>query len=351
MIDVSTSRAPACYDTDHARPCHPRHRRRRLHRQPRRAPAGRARRARRGPRQSRHRLPQRGPGRAPRRWRHGRPGPRRPGAAAARHRHGAAFRRAHDRAGVGRESAEVLRQQHLRDAQPARAMRSCGREARGLFVDRGGLRHSGGRARARGVADDPDQPVRALEADERVDAARSRGRLAAALRGPALFQRRGQRPGRAHRAHGAGRHAARESGVPAGGRRPAAGVGVRHGLPDAGRHRGARLHPRRGSRCGAPARGRLPGGGRRVRDAQLRVWPRLQRPGSAAHGREGKRQAARRRGRTRGEPATRRRSSRMPQLVRSVLGWQPRFDDLETIVRTQLGWERRLLREPALLEN
>jgi UDP-glucose 4-epimerase len=34
--------------------------------------------------------------------------------------------------------------------------------------------------------------------------------------------------------------------------------------------------------------------------------------------------------------------------VRSILGWTPRYDDLEVIVRTQLDWERRLLREPEL---
>ncbi|MGQ0835253.1 MAG: UDP-glucose 4-epimerase GalE [Gammaproteobacteria bacterium] len=32
--------------------------------------------------------------------------------------------------------------------------------------------------------------------------------------------------------------------------------------------------------------------------------------------------------------------------VRSVLGWQPRLDDLDTIVRTSLAWEERLLRAP-----
>jgi UDP-glucose 4-epimerase len=32
--------------------------------------------------------------------------------------------------------------------------------------------------------------------------------------------------------------------------------------------------------------------------------------------------------------------------VRSVLGWQPRLDDLDTIVRTSLAWEEKLLREP-----
>lgn len=34
--------------------------------------------------------------------------------------------------------------------------------------------------------------------------------------------------------------------------------------------------------------------------------------------------------------------------IREVIGWQPRFDHLETIVRNQMDWERRLLREPQL---
>ena len=37
--------------------------------------------------------------------------------------------------------------------------------------------------------------------------------------------------------------------------------------------------------------------------------------------------------------------------VREVLGWLPRYDDLELIVRTQLEWEHRLLREPGLQRN
>jgi UDP-glucose 4-epimerase len=32
--------------------------------------------------------------------------------------------------------------------------------------------------------------------------------------------------------------------------------------------------------------------------------------------------------------------------VQSVLAWQPRLDDLDTIVRTSLAWEEKLLREP-----
>jgi UDP-glucose 4-epimerase len=37
--------------------------------------------------------------------------------------------------------------------------------------------------------------------------------------------------------------------------------------------------------------------------------------------------------------------------VRQVLGWTPRFDNLETIAKSQLEWEFRLLREPQLQRN
>ena len=37
--------------------------------------------------------------------------------------------------------------------------------------------------------------------------------------------------------------------------------------------------------------------------------------------------------------------------VREILGWQPRFDDLEVIVRSQLAWEKRLQQEPSLQKN
>jgi UDP-glucose 4-epimerase len=39
------------------------------------------------------------------------------------------------------------------------------------------------------------------------------------------------------------------------------------------------------------------------------------------------------------------------ERVRSVLGWQPRYDDLATIVKSQLAWEQRLLAEPDLQKN
>jgi len=38
-------------------------------------------------------------------------------------------------------------------------------------------------------------------------------------------------------------------------------------------------------------------------------------------------------------------------LVRQVLGWRPRHDDLETIVATQLAWERTLQAQPELCRN
>jgi UDP-glucose 4-epimerase len=38
-------------------------------------------------------------------------------------------------------------------------------------------------------------------------------------------------------------------------------------------------------------------------------------------------------------------------LVRQVLGWRPRHDDLETIVATQLAWERTLQARPELCRN
>jgi UDP-glucose 4-epimerase len=34
------------------------------------------------------------------------------------------------------------------------------------------------------------------------------------------------------------------------------------------------------------------------------------------------------------------------ERIRSALGWQPRYDSLETIVRTSLNWERQQLDSP-----
>jgi UDP-glucose 4-epimerase len=34
------------------------------------------------------------------------------------------------------------------------------------------------------------------------------------------------------------------------------------------------------------------------------------------------------------------------ERIRTLLGWQPRLDDLDTIVRSAYRWEQQLLREP-----
>jgi UDP-glucose 4-epimerase len=39
------------------------------------------------------------------------------------------------------------------------------------------------------------------------------------------------------------------------------------------------------------------------------------------------------------------------ERIRNVLGWRPRFDDLEKIARTQYEWERALLQRPELQRN
>ncbi len=88
-----------------------------------------------------------------------------------RHRDGDALRRQHHRAGVGVESAQVLQQQHLLDAQPAAMLRrkpasniSCSLRPRRSTASRdGGL--------ARRQPDPAHQSLRHLEADERMDAA------------------------------------------------------------------------------------------------------------------------------------------------------------------------------------
>jgi UDP-glucose 4-epimerase len=58
-----------------------------------------------------------------------------------------------------------------------------------------------------------------------------------------------------------------------------------------------------------------------------------------------------------GRPLVRREEPRRPgdpailvaaaDRIRAVLGWHPRYDDLDTIVKTSLQWERRLLEKPA----
>ena len=66
------------------------------------------------------------------------------------------------------------------------------------------------------------------------------------------FNVAGSDPAGPHRPVDARRHAAGQGGLRSRGRQAPLPVGVRHRLPDARRHRRARLHPRRGSRHRAP---------------------------------------------------------------------------------------------------
>ena len=79
--------------------------------------------------------------------------------------------------GIGLRSARLLREQHLQDAQPDRDGGAREGAALHLLLDRGRLRHGRHRAGARGRRDwRPNRPT-AVQADDRMDAAR-RGRRA-----------------------------------------------------------------------------------------------------------------------------------------------------------------------------
>ena len=124
---------------------------------------------------------------------------------------------------------------------------------------------------------------------------------------------------------------------------------LRHRLPDARRHRRARLHPRRGPRRARTCkRARLPAQRRRVDDAQLRLRPRLQRARGAADGGARQRQAAATWSRARAAPGTRRRWWRTPSGSAKCSAGRPGSTTSRPSCASQLEWEFRLLREPAL---
>ena len=106
------------------------------------------------------------------------------------------------------ESAQVLRQQHLRDALAARSRVAGRREALRVLLDRRRLRHSGRGPRVGRLADRAHQSLRHLETHVRVDAARPVRGDADAPRRAALLQRRRLRPAGPHRPVDARRHAA-----------------------------------------------------------------------------------------------------------------------------------------------
>ena len=264
----------------------------------------------------------------------------------ARGRHGHALCRQDDRARIGARTAQVLRQQHRGHAQPAGSVHAGRRAALRVFLHRGRVRHPRRRRGARGHAAGADQSLRHLEADVGMDPARPRGGQRFPLRQPALLQRRRFRSRVPHRPGHRQGDAAGQGGLRSGGRQAQPCVHLWHRLRHAGRHRDQGLHPCRGPRPRAPVRARLPARGRCFARAQLRLRPRLQRARGARE-REPRRRPRRSRcARNRGAKEIRTAWSPRPGLVRSVLGWEPRLDDLDTIVRSSLRWEEKLQREP-----
>ena len=82
------------------------------------------------------------------------------------------FRGLDRRAGIGRRSARLLREQHLQVARPDRDGHQVGRKALHLLVDRGRLWRGGAGAGARGRAAGARIALWPVQADDRVDAAR-----------------------------------------------------------------------------------------------------------------------------------------------------------------------------------
>ena len=333
----------------------PRHRRRRLHRQPHRAPARRARRDASScstispPAFARRSCHGDAGGRQHRRSR-----ARRPRCSREHHVDTVMHFAAHTIVPESvAESAEVLRQQHLRDAHPARVLRSEAGVKHFVFSSTAAVYGipAGGVA-AEDIADRADQPLRHVEADERVDAARPRRGDAhcatwccATSTSPARDP--GGRIGQSTRNGTLLIKVACEAAV---GKRPHVSIfGTDYPTPDGTGVRDyihvedladahlqcARLPARRGGRIG---------------DAQLRLRPWLQRARGARDGRAGarrvrsdpRRAAPRRRSAVAGRPGGARAPG--PRLVAAL-------DDLDTIVRTPLEWERRLQREPVLQKN
>ena len=187
-------------------------------------------------------------------------------AARARHRNGHAFRCTHHRARVGQRPAQVLRQQHLRDAQPARGL--CAAAGVRDFVFSSTAAVYGMPAAGEADEETPTAPINPYGMSKLMsehDAARSLRHQRHAPCDPALFQRRRVRSAGTHRPVSTPNatlliKVACEHAV---GKRHAT-LGVRHRLRDSRRHLHTRLHPCRRPGCRASARARLSADGRRV---------------------------------------------------------------------------------------
>jgi UDP-glucose 4-epimerase len=197
------------------------------------------------------------------------------------------------------------------------------------------------RAGARGRSHRADLALRVLEADERNHVARCWDGAWFAPRHFALLQRRRRRPARAHRAIDQGGHPSHRGGGRDGARAAAENGCLRRRLPDAGwqlhqgfihvsdlvaAHSDAFAYLRDGAasatlNCGY-------GRGFSVLDV-IDIVKRVA-------GVDFKVEVAPRRA---GDPTE---IVAACDRVRSTLGWQPHFEDLQTIVAHALAWERKL---------
>ena len=154
---------------------------------------------------------------------------------------------------VGRAAAALLGRERRRHAHPAAGLRRRGCRPGAVLLERGGLRQPSGDLRHRGDAGGADEPVRRDQAGRGVDAARPRGRPAAAVGRAALLQRGRCRRSRARRPQ---REQPGADDLP-GARRGPRPAAVRRRLRHPRRVLHPRLHPRggpgRGACSGCPA--------------------------------------------------------------------------------------------------
>ena len=193
------------------------------------------------------------------------------------------------------------------------------------------------------AAAQPDVALWPLQADDRVDAARhGRARTTSATWRCAIST--SPAPTRSGRSGQSTPHATHLIKVACadGARQAAVHRGVRHRLPDPGRHLHARLHPRhRPRRAHLAALSHLRAR-RRQPDPQLRLRPRLLGAGGDRRREAGLRRRLSRsasRPRRPGDPA---QIVAKADRIREELGWRPRHDDLDGIVHQALAWERAL---------
>ena len=169
--------------------------------------------------------------------------------ATSRHRHGHALRRAHRRAGIGRGSAEVLRQQHVREPHAARARAQA--PASGTSCSRRRPPCTAFRASGEASEETPTAPINAYGTSKLMTEWMLRDVAAVnPLRYVALryFNVAGSDPeGRIGQATPKATLLTKVACEVAVGKRDH-NLDLRHRLPDARRHRRSRLHPRRGSR-------------------------------------------------------------------------------------------------------